>query len=904
MLVLVLVALARGARAAGLLADGEPGMSLLLPWVIFPLVLVLAGAGWGALVELAAGTRVHGALLVPLGWAAVIIFTLLFTEWNVTAPATVPVVAIVAAAGLAAGRSRFARSRLRSGLWPALAALGVFVVYGAPVLAYGHATFTGIVRLDDTSTWLNVIDHAMTNLHPARGAPLTSTYQLTFTGDVGPTYPLGAFMLPAVGRLLTGIDAAWIVQPYMALCAAAVGLAVHRLTQPLIASPRIRAAVAFIAAQPALLYGYALWGGDKEMAAAFLLALGAALLAQAIAKRPDDPRGLLPLAVAAGALIDTLTVGAVAWVGPALVAIVAAWAYQAWAAARSARAPRIDRGKRGAAAPRHILVREVAKPVRDVTVLCVAVAAFMLPVWLTVSQFLSERAHGLYAEGTHTPEEALGNLFPPGLSGWQLAGIWPVGDFRTPAPTVPSALLIGLALVLAVAGIAIGARRREFGVLAYVTVALVGCLIFYLIGASPWALGKSLAIGSPALLAAAATGAGMLWSTRGNAQTAANFRGRDPAARRDPVSANPARYAWVLGMLAMLVISGGVIWSNVLAYGDATLAPHAQLAELERIGELVKGKGPTFINEYEVYADRHFLREGEPTEPAEYRPATLPLRGGAILTKSAWSQLNAFAPSTLYPYRSIVTRRAPAETRPPSIYNLVWQGAYYQLWQRPEVPTAHILEMVTYSESNSHRYCGNAENSGPQALCPIDPVSIPSCPEVKSLARKASAQHGQLIAYESPGPTFAYGDEVVWPGSWFHEPREHVLEPLAPGTAIGHLQVTSSQNYELWLDGGFGRGFEVSVDGRKVGTVKNELSGFGAWSHVTNLFLSKGVHTFAYTYPSPGLGPGSAENEYTALNAVLLQPKEAPSGLVNVSPQHATRLCGHSLQWIEIVTSS
>ena len=41
----------------------------------------------------------------------------------------------------------------------------------------------------------------------------------------------------------------------------------------------MRALLAFLAAQSALLYGYSLWGGIKELTAAFLLVLGAALAA-------------------------------------------------------------------------------------------------------------------------------------------------------------------------------------------------------------------------------------------------------------------------------------------------------------------------------------------------------------------------------------------------------------------------------------------------------------------------------------------------------------------------------------------------------------------------------------------------------------------------------------------------
>ena len=74
------------------------------------------------------------------------------------------------------------------------------------------------------------------------------------------------------------------------------------------------------------------------------------------------------------------------------------------------------------------------------------------------------------------------------------------------------------------------------------------------------------------------------------------------------------------------------------------------------------GKGPTFINEENMkYAGRHFLRSGDPVEPAEYRPVTVPLTGGTYLTKAAWADLDSFPLATLEPYRSIVTRRSPGE---------------------------------------------------------------------------------------------------------------------------------------------------------------------------------------------------------------------------------------------------
>jgi hypothetical protein len=350
-----------------------------------------------------------------------------------------------------------------------------------------------------------------------------------------------------------------------------------------------------------------------------------------------------------------------------------------------------------------------------------------------------------------------------------------------------------------------------------------------------------------------------------------------------------------------------VLWSNVLAYGDVSLASRPRMEELQHMGKLVAGKGPTLINEYEVYADRHFLREGAPTEPAEYREATLALRTGAVLTKAADADIDSFPLETLLPYRSIVTTRSPTESRPPSIWKLVYEGRYYDLWQRPEPAPSDILEHIPYGESNSRPFCGAAERpEETKPLCSLDPVTNPLCSQVEAFGRKAAAEHAHLLAYERPEPTVVEGDEVVWPGSWYHENEGHYLVPLTPGTAVGHIAVPSSQRYELWLGGSFSRGMEVKVDGHKVGVAKDELAGFTpGYVPVGRVYLSAGVHTFTYTYESANLTPGSAENTLSSLNSVELEPLEYPrSEMVSVQPAQAKSICPHDVDWIEIVSGA
>jgi hypothetical protein len=820
-------------------------MSMFLAWVIFPLVVAATGAGWGVLVEKLAGRPYHGALLIPLGLAAVTVVAGTITVPSATAPAAIPVCGVGAVAGLIWGQPW-----RRISLAPALMVLGVLLVYGAPVLLYGHPTWTGYLRLDDTATWFNVVDNVMAHGRSVAGLP-SSTYTLVMSGDVGAAYPLGAFMGLGVTHALAGQDVAWVFAPYLAWCGASLGLCVYALAEPLIATPWRRAVVAFLAAQPALLYGYALWGGIKELTSAWMVALGAALVVPLIRERPARGRELLGLAVAAGALATTLSVGAAGWMFPAFVLVLAGWL---WRARRERR-----RGWwRG--------------PATSTAWLVGLTAACAIPLWAVIGTFLSND-QGLFNAGQDMATR-IGNLDQP-LSGFQLAGIWTIGDFRLTAPAFPTGPLVALVIVVALVAIGYTAWRRQFGLLAYAGIALFSVTVFWLAGSTPWVMGKSLAISSPALLAVALIGAGMLW----------------------------ARSRW--GVLLVVILAFGVLWSNVRGYHDALLAPYQRMSELAHIGGLLDGKGPTFINDYEVYADRHFERAGAPTEPAEYRPANLPTTRGILLVKTAYADLDSFALSTLYPYRSIVVRNSPVESRPPSIYKLIYRGTYYELYQRPAVPRQRIILHYPLGDQGTYPYCGAAENGPTLALCGIAPAAVPACSEVQRLGRLAAASNGSLVAYQRPLPVVIRGDDVRWPGLWYHDNTGHALTANTPGTAVAHIVLPNSQTYELWLGGLFARGFNVAVDGRPLGLVANQISDIDGYVPVARLRLSAGVHTVAITYPSAGLGPGSGDNTYTTLDQIGFQPLDSPATqMLQVSPSQAKTLCGRPLDWIEVVAPS
>ena len=231
-------------------------MQLILAWVLFPFVLALIGVGWGFLVERLAGARLSGCLLLPLGLAAALVVAGTLSAYRDLAAGSArrrargprgPASCLGRKA--AAGRLVLARGRRR------------LLAFGAPVLLSGQATFAGFVRLDDTAAWFNIIDHLPSGPHVA-GSELPSTYSLQYS-TAGRVSPRG---VPPARRdaPVIGADIAWVFQAYLASCAAAIALCLYGLIEPLVPSARMRALVAFLAAQAALLYGYSLWGGVRS----------------------------------------------------------------------------------------------------------------------------------------------------------------------------------------------------------------------------------------------------------------------------------------------------------------------------------------------------------------------------------------------------------------------------------------------------------------------------------------------------------------------------------------------------------------------------------------------------------------------------------------------------------------
>jgi hypothetical protein len=780
--------------------------------------------GLGLLVERVSGLRLPGPLLFPLGLAGIVVVGQFATLTDATAELATPLVTALAIAGLALTRPW--RERRVNG-WALGGALAVFAVFAAPVVLTGEATFAGYIKLEDTATWLGLTDwvmehgRSMSGLDPSSYEIVVRTYLKT-TG-----YPVGSFLPLGVGRALVGQDVAWVFQPYLAFLAALLALGLYALIGDVIASRPLKALVAFVAAQPALLYGFSLQGSVKEMGVVALLPLVAALVAR-LFESPLTLRALLPLAVATSGVLGMLSVGGAVWVAPALLA--------ALVATRRMAGDRVALRQAGAFLALTLVLSIPA---------LVAAPDFLGPARDTLT---SERLHGDLADPLH----------------WtQVAGIWPAGDFRiTPTDPGPAYVLVGLALGAAALGVAWAWRRRAWGLLLYALGTAVACLAVVVWG-SLWADAKAFAIASPAFLVMSMVAAVAV------------------AERRREVA-----------VLAVAALAGGVLWSNALAYHDVDLAPSDRMHELAEVGDKVAGQGPTLTTEYEFYGARHFLRDAQPEGPLLLSRHKVPLQGGLPIQASSYVDVDDLDLKALSFYRTLVLRRSPTASRPPSPYNLVWSGRYYEVWQRPRDARLDILDHLSLKG-----------DTGPGA--------VPSCADVRRLAGLAAG--GRLETVARRRPIVLELSTARHPAGWqVNQQDPGVLKPNSSGDVEADISVPAAARYGVWLGGSFRSRLEVLLDGREIGSERHELNNTpGAYNPFGYVPLSDGTHHVEIRYSGPDVHPGSAGNEVLAsgswppglfaLGPLVLSTETANRPIVHVEPAKARTLCGRSLDWIEAV---
>ena len=799
----------------------------LLAWVVFPTLTLVLCTGAGLAVRRVAGPLAVPALLVvPVGLAVLVVLGGLFCYYAPVAPLAGPACAVVGVLGLVLGRGALRNLIERRGrgtdLWAVAAAVGAWAVVAAPVVLSGKPGFSGYAHIVDISAQFDLAAHFA---HSGRSIPATSlsAYQAVLAKYLGSGYPGGGqWTLGALSNLMP-VDLSWLYQPFLAFISAMSALSLYSLLGRLVEPRAWRALGAFIAAQPNILFAYALGGGIKELSTACFLLLLAALFAQVL-PRLAPGRALLAIPIALSATVASLSLSTLPWVGVLSVGVCLT-----------------------------VLASQRGRVLAIVACAQLAVLAFVLSLpTLAASLKLLSVVRG-------TGPVDLGNLAAP-IPAIASAGVWISRDYRFPhyAYRAPSDVLAVAVLILAAAGLIFAVRRRAWSV-AWLGVAGLVSLYYVAHRYGPWIQFKAECVTSPISLLLGFAGVGALMQT----------------SRRV-----------VAGALPALVVAVGVLAGNALLYHDITLAPYARLHNLEYIGKRFAGQGPTLTPDFEEYAE-YYLRDDDQTSMVngptlELRPdvnrATKP---GGIFAYD----LNEFTLSWVESFHTIVIRRNPLASRPPSNYRLVYLSPYYEVWQREQPATtvyAHVPLAGTPGERNAA-----------------------VCAGVAATARRAGP--AAQIAY-MPTPTgYVQLDHRHMLLSGALQPSGDVIHANGAGRATREQTIPAAGRYDFFLNGSFGRPVNVSIDGQHVGTAAYEESYPGEWLLIGSRWLSRGIHHVEITRGGISLHPGNGnglDDFNRTIGPLVIIPARPAVPVVRYSGvREFQRICQspRSIRWIEVV---
>lgn len=790
---------------------------MLVSWILFPLLLMLLCFGCGLLLERLTGRRLPGALLAPMGFALLVVLTAIVTSRGETASLATPAVVLAALAGFFLAHRKGERDlrRVRS----SLDGWAIAAAAGVFLVYAAPVVFSG----DPTFTGYIKLDDTATWMAFVdrvmdHGRDLSGLEPSSYYATLSVNLPSG---YPVGAFLPLGIGGKL------------TGTDVAWLVQPYMATMAALLALSLYWIAAPLLESRPLRAlvafGASQSALLFAYSLwggikevaGAvaiALLAAAVPiaiRKGAGWREAVPAAIVVAALVAMVGSGGLAWIAP----ILGLGALVLW---------------------RQQGLRELAAR---------AAPLLLLAVLLSIPALF---AAGIFSptQGGLTSDAELGNLLGP-LSVFQYAGIWPNGDFRLDPLNEPlTVFLIALALVAAACAAALCWRHRAWTPLLYAVGAGVGSLAVFAYS-SPWVGAKALASASPSLLLLALAGA----------------------------AAFATRIERTLGATVLGLVLAGVLWSNALGYHDVSLAPYDQLRELESIGEEFAGEGPTLMTEYQAYGVRHFLRNADAEGASELRSRQVPLREGGELEKGEWGDTDQIMLPSLLTYRTLVLRRSPAQSRPPSVYSLVRSGDYYDVWQRAEAadPIADHLPFGSFEDPGAGAPCG----------------------EVLAVAALAGPE-GEVAAAERE-PTRSYSlTESSYSATWTPtEPGSPDLVPRGPGEAELRITVPRSGRYDLYLQGSARNRLSLAIDGEEVGSVSHQLNPAQQFLYFGDHPLRAGTHDVLLSYGGQTLAPGSGGPPEPIGPLVVSSARNQDPPVTVVPSSQASSLCGKHLDWVE-----
>jgi hypothetical protein len=799
-------------------------MQFLTAVVIFPLLFWLLSLGCGLLVGRLTGVRLPALLIIPLGFGTLVVVSQFTTWWGPTAPLSPIVLLALALLGFTLAREDvLERWRARPGgwWWGPGAMVATYLLVAAPVIAAGRVTFSGYLL--DTTGAIQIIGAERLLHHAHDFAAGLPAYGTTLSAYFGNGYPSGGHTVLASVGWLSGQNLIWLYNVFQALELSLAALLLTFLARRT-GLPRPAAAITgAIAAVPALVYAYALMGSIKELTALPMLILMGALLVCARELRAQaGVRAVLPFAVAAGAALGAIGIAASPW-----VALFGA-------------------GALVAAVPpaRPVDLRAVAI---GAGALVVSTALIALPTVGPLSKTLS-LAKNISNSDTAAVNDP-GNLLRP-LKFLQTLGVW-LGETHRLEPRYlnQTYVLIGIAVICVALGLVWLLRRRAWTVLGFVAISFIVWWFLHRHG-TEWTDAKLLVLLSPVVVFVAMVGAFGVMQARA-----------------------------LEGLVLAAALAIGVLASDALLYHATNLAPTQRFEELASIGQRYADQGPTLAPDFEEYS-LYLLRKMEPDSPGLAFPGPFTFVGDTPRLYGHSYDLDQLTLASLERFRTIVARRSPAWSRPPSNFALVWTGRYYTVWRRVgPSPLEHIAFGGSYQ-----------------------PSAVPSCARVRAVARRA-ARAGGRIAFAPRAGNISLNLAGVYHSPLIVSSTDYEGRPqlvwTAPGRVEGGFDVKVPGRYALWLGGDVDRPLHVLVDHRLVGAPAAQSGDDATTIDVGTVTLAGGKHTLQLVRGGGDLRPDDSGS--TVIDGVVFEPLSDEREPVRTIPPSAWRsLCGRSVNWIEI----
>ena len=465
------------------------------------------------------------------------------------------------------------------------------------------------------------------------------------------------------------------------------------------------------------------------------------------------------------------------------------------------------------------------------------VGVFVVAIAVYVPDSIRYYEHG---HQTLTSGGELGPLAGP-LELVQVAGVWLNGDYRfTPNHSwLTYAPAVGI-LALALVGVVAAVRKRSAPLLLFAGPALVAFAVTAPVS-TPYIDAKLLAILSPAVVAAA-----------GAAIAAIRVR--------------------PLALATAAAVAVSLLASDALAYRMALPAPTARLDELGRIDDRFAGQGPVLVNEFEEYV-KHYMRASRGSDPYEsWTAGRAELRNPALPVTAHRYDLDQMTTSFVERWPLIALRRSPAESRPPSNYDRVFSGRFYEVWKRVRpAPERHI----------------------PLGKPPLDPAAPLDCALVKRLERS-----GTVIAAIRPQPaTIPISGARPLPAGWYVYGQDRRMLEIHKGGALSFPAaqvpgVSGSAAVRYWMRGRTTRTSDLRAGGSDL-KVPRELQRDAEW---IELGAGPAPASLTLTRPKRSLRPGDAQPDIVGPLVGVADVKP-----VLVRGLRLVDACGAPADWIDVL---